>query len=103
MKNEVRKVTIFLFFFVKNEKKKEKGGYVAKSKKKKKKKKIEGMTFDAQKLLYNIFFCVPSFKKKKLKKLHFSLKNASLFSKHTFGETIFLSFASALPRASPTG
>jgi hypothetical protein len=39
MKNEVRKVTIFLFFFVKNEKKKEKGGYVAKSKKKKKKKR----------------------------------------------------------------
>jgi len=72
-------------------------------KKKKKKKKIVGMTIVAQKLHYNIFFCVPSFKKKKLKKLHFSLKNASLFSKHTFGETIFLSFASALPRASPTG
>jgi hypothetical protein len=84
-------------------KRKRKEDMLLNPKKKKKKNKIEGMTFDAQKLLYNIFFCVPSFKKKKLKKLHFSLKNASLFSKHTFGETIFLSFASALPRASPTG
>jgi len=84
-------------------KRKRKEDMLLNPKKKKKKNKILGMTFDAQKLLYNIFFCVPSFKKKKLKKLHFSLKNASLFSKHTFGETIFLSFASALPRASPTG